>query len=46
MVVIVLLACLWLFLAYRAYSRGDNAMAGLFLAIGAALTVYRLTKRG
>ena len=33
----------WIFLAYRAFTRGDMAMAGMYLLIGIALTVYRYT---
>jgi hypothetical protein len=31
----------WIFLAYRAFERGDMAMAGVYLLIGIALTAYR-----
>jgi hypothetical protein len=31
----------WIFLACRAFTRGDMAMAGLYLLIGIGLTVYR-----
>jgi hypothetical protein len=44
-VVIVALAIFWLVLAYRAFQRGDMLLAGVFLAVGIALTAYRLTKR-
>jgi hypothetical protein len=43
--VIVALAIFWLVLAYRAFQRGDMLLAGVFLAVGIALTAYRLTKR-
>ncbi len=43
--IIALLLCFWLFFAYRAFERGDMAMAGLYLLIGAALTTYRLRRR-
>lgn len=42
--IIVLLLVFWLFLAYRSFGRGDMAMAGLFLLIGIALTIYRLRR--
>ncbi len=45
----LLLLVIWLYLAWRSFQRGDLAMAGLFLVIGIALTVYRLrlaAKRG
>ena len=41
-VIIALLAVFWGFLAYRSYDRGDASMAGLYLLIGIALTIYRL----
>ena len=44
LIVILVLAVFWLFLAYRAFSRGDTAMAGVFLLVGVALTAYRLRK--
>ncbi len=44
MVIVVLLLVFWLFFAYRAFARGDTAMAGLFLLIGLALTIYRLRR--
>jgi hypothetical protein len=45
MTIIVLLAIFWIFLAVRAYQRDDMAMAGVFIAIGTALTIYRLRAR-
>ncbi len=42
---VLILLVFWLFLAYRAFQRGDMAMAGVFLAVGIALTVYRFTRR-
>jgi hypothetical protein len=42
--VIVLLAFFWVFLAVRAYQHGDMALAGIFIAAGAALTIYRLRR--
>jgi hypothetical protein len=42
--IIVGLALVWMFLAYRAYERGDMALAGIFLAVGALLTVYRVMR--
>ena len=39
-VTFVLLA-FWLVLAYRAYQRGDLLLAGVFVAVGVVLTVYR-----
>jgi hypothetical protein len=31
----------WIFLAYRAFARGNLMMAGIYLLIGIALTAYR-----
>lgn len=44
LVVIVLLLCLWLYLAYREYQSGNMMLAGLFLLIGIALTTWRLRR--
>ena len=44
MVVIVLLACVWIYLAYGAWQRGSVVGAVLFLAVGVALTYWRLTR--
>lgn len=41
-VVALLLLCFWLFLAYRAFSNGNAGLACVFLAIGGALTVWRI----
>ncbi len=38
----LILLVFWLVLAFRSFQRGDLTMAGLFLAIGIALTIYRL----
>lgn len=32
----------WLVLAYRRFVRGDMVMAGVFLLVGVALTIYRI----
>jgi hypothetical protein len=37
-----LLLSFWLVLAYRQYQRGDLVLAGIFLAVGVVLTVYRI----
>lgn len=42
--VIILLACVWIGLAWNAHASGNNGMAGLFLVIGSALTVARLMR--
>ena len=44
LVVVVLLLCVWLFLAYREYQAGDMRMAGLFLLVGIVLTTWRLRR--
>ena len=43
-VIIVLLLCLWLYLAYSEYQAGNMMLAGLFLLIGIALTTWRLRR--
>jgi hypothetical protein len=40
--VIIILLVFWLALAFRAFSRGDMVMGGIFLLVGIALTAYRL----
>jgi hypothetical protein len=40
--VTLLLLLFWLVLAYRQYQRGDMLLAGIFLAVGIVLTVYRI----
>jgi uncharacterized membrane protein YqjE len=32
----------WLVIAYRQYQRGDMVLAGVFLFVGIALTVWRI----
>jgi len=44
-VVILLLACVWAFLAFRAFQRGDMYLAGFFILVGIGLTVFRLRSR-
>jgi hypothetical protein len=39
--VTVALFIFWIFLAYRAFERGDMMMAGVYLLVGIALTAYR-----
>jgi uncharacterized membrane protein YfhO len=43
-VVIVLLLCIWLYLAYSEYQAGNMMLAGLFLLVGIALTTWRLRR--
>jgi hypothetical protein len=40
-----LLLFFWLFLAGRAFQRGDMPLAAFYVVIGVALTVYRLRRR-
>jgi hypothetical protein len=40
--VILILLVFWIVLAFRALQRGDLLLAGVFLAVGIAMTVYRL----
>jgi hypothetical protein len=44
LVIIVLLLCLWVYLAYSEYQAGNMMLAGLFLLIGIALTTWRLRR--
>ena len=32
----------WVVIAYRQYQRGDMLLAGIFLFVGIALTIYRI----
>ncbi len=43
--IVLLLLAFWLFLAVRAFERGDTTLAGFFVVIGVALTAYRLRSR-
>ena len=40
--VTLLLLLFWLAIAYRQYQRGDAVLAGIFLAVGIVLTIYRV----
>ena len=42
--VTLVLLVLWLTLAYRAFQRGDLLLAAILLAVGVALTLYRLRR--
>jgi hypothetical protein len=44
LVIIGLLACVWIYLAYGSFQRGDTGLGVLFLVIGAALTFWRLRR--
>lgn len=37
-----ILAVFWAVVAYRQFQRGDMLLALLFVAVGVALTIYRL----
>jgi len=40
----LLLLCFWVYLAYRAFSTGNPTLAWVYLAIGAVLTIWRLSR--
>ena len=42
--VVLVLVVFWAVMAFRAFQRGDLLLAGVFLAVGVALTVYRLRR--
>jgi hypothetical protein len=42
--VTMVLMVFWLVMAYRQFQRGDLLLAGVFLAVGIALTVFRLRR--
>lgn len=44
LVVVLLLLCVWLYLAYSEYQSGNMMLAGLFLLVGIALTTWRLRR--
>lgn len=39
--VTLVLAVFWVVMAYREFQRGDLLLAGVFLAVGIVLTVFR-----
>jgi hypothetical protein len=45
-VVVLILLVFWVVMALRAFQRGDLLLAGVFLAVGVALTVYRVRRSG
>jgi len=45
LILIVLLACVWIYLSYGAFQAGNVFMGVLWLAIGTALTIWRLRRR-
>ena len=44
LVFILLLAAFWCYLAWTAWANGSAQRALIYLAIGAALTIYRVTR--
>lgn len=42
--IVLVLLVFWAVMAFRAFQRGDLLLAGVFLAVGIALTVYRLRR--
>lgn len=40
--IVLVLLCFWLFMAFRAFQRGDMMMALVLLAVGVALTAWRM----
>ena len=43
-VVIGLLACVWIYLAYGAFQRGETGLGVVFILLGGALTFWRLRR--
>jgi hypothetical protein len=43
-VLVLILLVFWIVLAWRAFQRGDLLLAGVFLAVGIAMTFYRLRR--
>ncbi|MGH7740607.1 MAG: hypothetical protein ACRENS_01145 [Candidatus Eiseniibacteriota bacterium] len=44
MVFALLLACFWIYMAWSAFSNGSAVRALVYVAIGAALTTWRLRR--
>jgi hypothetical protein len=42
--VTLVLLVFWLAVAFRQFQRGDLLLAGVYLAVGAVLTIYRLRR--
>ena len=42
--VIAILFVFWMAMAFIQFQRGDMVLAGLFVLVGIALTIYRLRK--
>ena len=45
-VLIIVLLGFWLFMAHRAYLRGDVSLAIVLVVVGLALTAYRMSIGG
>ena len=45
-ILILVLLGFWLFLAHRAYLRGDTSLAVVLVVVGLALTAYRMSLGG
>jgi hypothetical protein len=43
-VVALVLLVFWAVMAFRAFQRGDLLLTGVFVAVGIALTMYRLRR--
>jgi hypothetical protein len=41
---VLVLLVFWAVMAFRAFQRGDMLLAGVFLVVGVALTIYRLRR--
>lgn len=46
LIVIGLLACLWIYWSYNAFQAGNTGYGVGLLAVGGALTFWRLRRRG
>ena len=44
MIIVLLLLCVWLYLAYDALQKGNTGLAVLFLVVGILLTLWRVRR--
>jgi hypothetical protein len=44
MIIVLLLLCVWLYLAYGALQRGQTGLAVIFVVVGILITVWRLRR--
>jgi hypothetical protein len=44
MIIVLLLLCFWLYLAYDALQKGNTGLAVIFVVVGILLTVWRLRR--